>query len=216
MQTKHLQFDFEIKSFEEATGAFAGYASVFHVVDSQRDVMQPGAFARTLKGQLSPSATRLLWQHQMDEPIGVIHTLKEDAYGLYVAGQILLDLQRGREAYALLKAGAINGLSIGYKPSDYAYDADGVRHLKDVELWEVSLVTFPANDKAGITHLKADPPQTIRELEQILRDAGFSRKDAKAIAAGGFPAHKHLSRDAGDEEALITALEQAVSTLAEF
>lgn len=206
---KALTCNFELKSFGE-TGAFAGYASVFNTVDNQKDVMLAGAFAKSLNQKLTPSATRLLWQHQSDEPIGVLHTIREDAYGLYVAGDLLLDVARGKEAYTLLKSGAINGLSIGYKPIDYAYDHEnGVPFLKEVELWEVSLVTFPANDKAGVTHIKSGAPNTIRELEHILRDAGFSRKEAKAIAAGGFAKHA----EPRDAEALIESLERAINIL---
>lgn len=208
-ETKHLNFNFELKSFGD-TGAFAGYASVFNVVDNQQDVMLPGAFSKSLSEKLTASATRLLWQHQADEPIGVLHTIKEDAYGLYVAGDLLLGLQRGKEAYELLKSGAINGLSIGYKPVDFSYDpATGVRYLGAVELWEVSLVTFPANDKAGVTQLKTELPQTIRSFEQFLRDAGFSRKSAKAIAAGGFS----KQAEPREAEALIDALDRALETL---
>lgn len=196
--TKHMNYNFELKSFGD-TGAFAGYASVFNTVDNQQDVMLPGAFKKSLVEKITPSATKLLWQHQADEPIGILNTIREDSYGLYVAGDLLLGLQRGQEAYELLKSGAINGLSIGYKPVEYSYDpANGVRYLSDVELWEVSLVTFPANEKAGVTQLKTETPQTIRELEQLLRDAGYSRKSAKAIAANGFPALS-TPRDAEDE-----------------
>lgn len=207
METKHHTFAFNIKSFEE-TGAFAGYASVFNVTDSQNDMVMPGAFARTL---LEGAPAKLLWQHQPEEPIGVLKTLKEDAIGLYIEGEILLSLTRGREAYALLKSGAINGLSIGYRTKEYAYDPEsGIRYLTEVELFEVSLVTFPANELAGVTSLKSGTP-TIRDLEHILRDAGFSRKDAKAVAARGFAA-LHDPRDAASEE-LIAALENAASIL---
>lgn len=205
METKH--FTFEIKSFAEETGAFAGYASVFHFTDSQHDMVMPGAFAKTLA---EDAPAKLLWQHQPEEPIGVLHELKEDAVGLYIRGEILLSLTRGKEAYALLKSGAINGLSIGYRPKEYAYDPEtGVRYLTEVELFEVSLVTFPANELACVTSLKSG--RTIRDLEHLLRDAGYSRKEAKAVALRGFSA---LSNPCdAEEEALLTALENAVFTL---
>ncbi|MBY0407102.1 MAG: HK97 family phage prohead protease, partial [Rickettsiales bacterium] len=96
-----------------------------------------------------------LWQHQQEEPIGVFSQIAEDANGLYVQGRLLLDIQRAREAHALLKEGAISGLSIGYSPVRYRIDeATGVRKLAEVELWEISLVTFPANEAAQVTVVK--------------------------------------------------------------
>lgn len=136
-------------------GRFAGYASIFGVVDNQNDMMLRGAFTRTLEGH--EGDIRLLWQHRFEEPIGTFSLLREDARGLYVEGQLLLDVQRAREAHALLKAGAICGLSIGYVPVKYHIDAaTGVRMLEEVALYEVSLVTFPANSEATVHAVKDD------------------------------------------------------------
>ncbi len=151
-ERKKLGFTLAIKSLEE-TGRFAGYASVFGVVDNQRDVMLKGAFSRTLKGRVPE--IKLLWQHQQDEPIGVFTQIAEDGNGLYVEGKLLMQIQRAREAHALLMEGAISGLSIGYSPVRYSIDeVTGVRKLAEVELWEISLVTFPANDAAQVTVVK--------------------------------------------------------------
>ncbi len=156
-ERKRLGFDLEIKSIDGA-GRFAGYASVFNVVDNQRDIIQRGAFMQTLKGRVSQ--IKLLWQHQQDEPIGVFDRIFEDARGLYVEGRLLLDVQRAKEAHTLLKEGAISGLSIGYSPVRYKIAADsGVRKLEEVELWEISLVTFPANAAAGVTVIKQGLPE---------------------------------------------------------
>lgn len=136
-------------------GRFAGYASIFNVVDNQNDRMLPGAFARTLAEQ--DGDVRLLWQHNFEEPIGIFTLLREDARGLYVEGRLLLDIQRAKEAHSLLKAGAICGLSIGYVPVKYHIDAaTGVRVLEEVALYEVSLVTFPANSAATVQAVKDD------------------------------------------------------------
>lgn len=142
----------EIKSLEE-NGRFAGYASVFHVVDNQRDIIERGAFAESLSGR--ECEIKLLWQHQPAEPIGVFDRIFEDKLGLYVEGRLLLGVQKAREAYALLKEGAVSGLSIGYSPVRYTVDPEsGIRRLHSVQLWEVSLVTFPANSGAQVTVVK--------------------------------------------------------------
>ncbi len=144
---------FEVKSLA-MDGTFAGYASVFGVVDSQRDVVHPGAFKASLKSRLQP--VQLLWQHQWQSPIGVIESLFEDARGLYIKGRLLMEVAQAREAYALLKAGVIRGLSIGYSVKRAKRNIDtGVRELLDVELWEVSLVTMPANEAAQVTVVKS-------------------------------------------------------------
>lgn len=141
----------QLKSLD-GEGRFAGYASVFSVVDSQQDIMLRGAFRSTIR---SKREIPLLWQHRQDEPIGVITALKEDANGLYVEGRLLLSVARAVEAYALLKARALKGLSIGYSPRRSTLDkASGVRRLEEVDLWEVSLVTFPANQHAEVTVVK--------------------------------------------------------------
>lgn len=150
-------------------GRFAGYASIFGVVDNQNDMMRRGAFMRTLEEQ--DGDIRLLWQHRFEEPIGIFSLLREDARGLYVEGRLLLDVQRAREAHALLKAGAICGLSIGYVPVKYHIDADtGVRVLEEVALYEVSLVTFPANSEATVHAVKEDG-----ELENAIRSGALVR-----------------------------------------
>jgi HK97 family phage prohead protease len=201
MEKKELQFSLDISGVK-ADGSFAGYASVFDVTDSHNDVVVRGAFERTLSERAD---VKLLWQHRMDEPIGVINELREDQKGLYIEGTLLLDVARAGEAYALLKSGAIDGLSIGYSVTDYDYEGEtGVRLLKDVDLWEVSLVTFPANEHASITALKASGlPQTVREFEGFLRDAGYSKNESKHIATSGF-----ALREA--EEGMFDRLEQSL------
>ena len=145
--------ELQLKAVDDE-GRFAGYASIFGVVDSQNDRMEAGAFRETLKDNTD---VKLLWQHNFEEPIGVFTTLREDARGLYVEGKLLLDVQRAREAHALLKAGAVCGLSIGYVPVKYHIDANtGVRVLQEVALYEVSVVTFPANSAATVHAVKQD------------------------------------------------------------
>lgn len=149
-------------------GVFAGYASVFNLVDSQRDLILPGAFAETVRGR--SQQIKLLWQHDQREPIGMIDELIEDENGLFIRGRLMLDIARAREAYSLLKEGAISGLSIGYTPKIYRVDPDsGIRVLSALDLWEVSLVTFPANHAAQVTVVKGREPDEIKLPGELLR-----------------------------------------------
>ncbi len=124
--------------------ALEGYASIFGVVDRGGDVVLPGAYAASLQRMAeSGGRVRLLWQHDPGQPIGVWDDVREDGRGLWVKGRLLTELERGREAAALLAAGALDGLSIGYRTVRAERGPKGRRMLAEVELWEVSLVTFP-------------------------------------------------------------------------
>lgn len=165
-EQKHFTCALQLKSLSEE-GRFAGYASVFEVVDNQNDMILRGAFSKTLRERTSN--VKLLWQHQMDEPIGVIERIFEDSKGLYVEGRLLLGVARAREAYDLVKAGALEGMSIGYTPIKYAFEPKtGTRQIQEVTLWEVSLVTFPANTHAGITVVKSGEQPLLLELAEAL------------------------------------------------
>lgn len=163
----------QVKALDEQ-GAFAGYASIFHVVDNQNDMMLEGAFTDTLADP--EGDVKLLWQHNFEEPLGYFTLLKEDARGLYVEGRLLLDVQRAKEAHALLKTGAIAGLSIGYVPVKYHIDPKtGVRMLEEVALYEVSLVTFPANEQATVHAVKREDTAHIRSGDMIRLSDAFDR-----------------------------------------
>ena len=163
----------EIKSLGEQ-GEFEGYASTFGNVDAYGDVVAKGAFIETI----STKTPVLLWQHDTEQVIGTIKEIYEDDHGLYFKGELLVGkVQKASEAYELLKANAISGISIGFCVKDYEIK-DGIRILKTVDLWEISLVTFPANQKANVTSVKN---MSIREIEETLRDAGFSISNAKGI-----------------------------------
>src|SRR5690606_27708003 len=148
-----LGLRFEVKQLDEA-GVFEGYAAVFGNEDLGGDVIEPGAFKKTLKE--NPTLP-ILWQHDVREPIGVSLEAYEDGKGLRVKGQLNLETSRGREAYALLKQGALRGLSIGYDTIKEAWHGS-VRRLKEIRLWEWSLVTFPMNPRAQVTAVKAVVP----------------------------------------------------------
>lgn len=176
-----LDVPFKIKAVSE-DGLFSGYGSVFGVIDSYKEVVAPGAFSESLS-QRTPA---LLWQHRSGEPIGVYSALREDQTGLYVEGKLALKTARGAEAYELLKMGAISGLSIGFVTREDSYDrVTDVRTLKKVDLWEVSLVTFPANDAARVSGVKSiDTIASLSDAESYLRDAGgLSRREATAFVS---------------------------------
>jgi HK97 family phage prohead protease len=181
MATKTRDFSFELKALTEA-GTFEGYGSVFGVKDSYDEIVAPGAFAESLASGKMPA---LLWQHRSGEPIGVYTEMVEDNIGLKVSGQLAMKTARGAEAYELLKLKAISGLSIGFMTREDSYDrVTGIRTLKKVDLWEVSLVTFPANDAARIQGVKAiEVIEDLKTAEQYLRDAGLSRREAVAFIA---------------------------------
>ncbi len=167
-------------------GTIEGYASVFGVVDAWDDIIAAGAFAATIADhKAAGTMPAMLWQHDSDDPIGVWSEMAEDAKGLRVKGKLCLETSCGKEAYALAKVGAINGLSVGFVTKAYEYDTEtDVRTLTEVDLWEVSLVTFPANSKARITNIKsADEIGAPKDAERILRDAGFSKSDATAYVS---------------------------------
>lgn len=191
MSIKIRDFDLSVKAVQP-DGFFSGYGSVFGVVDSYNEIVAPGAFASSLadraaKGRKLP----ILWQHQSDRPLGVYEVVKEDARGLYLEGQLLVgDVAQAREAHALMKAGAISGLSIGYWPRASSLDdKTGVRTLTAVDLDEVSIVTRPANDEARIDVVKMKLAHgglpTLPEFERLLREAGFSKTQAAVIANRG-------------------------------
>ncbi|WP_206211014.1 HK97 family phage prohead protease [Vogesella urethralis] len=171
-------FSFQIKAVSD-DGHFSGYASVFDVVDGDYDIVAKGAFADSLDAWAAKKALpALLWQHRQSEPIGVYTKMAEDSVGLYVEGRLCLDSARGKEAYALMKMGALSGLSIGFVSRDDSYDrATGVRTLKKVDLWEVSVVTFPANDAARVNGVKARQAEqaslvaSLNNLIQSIRSA---------------------------------------------
>lgn len=162
--TESKDFKLKIKQIGE-TGEFEGYAAVFNNEDMVSDVIEPGAFTKTLQENRN---IPILWQHKTDEPIGITTEITQDQHGLYVKGQLNLATTRGREAYELLKQGAIKGLSIGYDTIKETW-INGVRHLKEIRLWEYSLVTFPANQLAQVVAVKSVVPYQALPLADPLQ-----------------------------------------------
>jgi len=194
MEYKYGEFEFK------ATGdrSFSGYGVVFGNIDRGQDILLPGS----IKMDKTP---KMLWQHDPKQPIGVWRKMEADEKGLKVEGE-LLDVPKGNEAYTLMKAGALDGLSIGYQTLDYDMkkieDGRTVRELKEIKLWEVSVVTFPMNAEASVTDVKQ--LQSPREVEQLLRKAGVPGAFAKLVSLHGYEeAMNRLnnSPDQGIEEA---------------
>jgi Escherichia/Staphylococcus phage prohead protease len=152
---KNLTIPLDRKDISE-TGIIKGYASVFDRVDLHKDVIERGAFRKSLNDwRVQEEWPKMLWHHDTANPIGVWTYMQEDRHGLYVEGQLMLEVQKAKEIYALLKAGAINGLSIGFCVNKSKTDAKRrVRVLTDIALHEISLVTFGANPDAKVTDVK--------------------------------------------------------------
>lgn len=216
---KVRDFDLEVKAVGD-DGTFSGYGSVFGVVDSYQEVVAPGAFTESLaeltsKGRPVP----VLWMHRSDMPIGIWDELKEDEKGLYGAGTLLVkDVDKAREAQALMKKRAVTGLSIGYWVRESSYDEKtGVRTLTKLDLVEISIVTFPANDDARIDAVKFKLARgqlpTLPEFEAYLREAGFSKSQRAAIANRGLA---YLLRSESESAAVIEGAKALSDTLAGF
>lgn len=193
-ELKHLGYDDLEFKFDEATGEFEGYCSKFDLLDRGGDIVKPGAFRKSLADwKKRKTMPPVLWQHDSYSPVGIWLELREDDVGLFGKGQLVLDVPKAAEARALLKAKVVTGLSIGYITRDSDIDRQtGARHLKQVDLWEVSLVTFPMLPEAQITGVKGDIDP--RAMERALRDEGLSARDAKAAIA---VFRKTSLRDAG-------------------
>lgn len=206
---------FEVKATGD-DGSVEGYGSVFGVKDSYDDVIAAGAFIKSLADHKSAGTMpAMLWQHDPSEPIGIWTDMTEDAKGLKISGRLALGTSRGKEAHALLKMGALNGLSIGFVSKQWAYDKDtDIRTLTEIDLWEVSLVTFPANGKSRITNVKScEELNAPKDAERILRDAGFSKADALAFVSRVMRMGE-ARRDSADSTAVaIRAADRLLKTL---
>lgn len=185
----------------DETGLFSGYASTFGgPSDAYGDIIQKGAFSETLtRHHLEGTRPALLWAHDQTQPIGSWKSLEEDDVGLRVTGQLTLEVEKAREALALMKSDAL-GLSIGFRvPDGGATHRSGYRELKRVDLHEISTVALPANRRAKISEVKS-----IRHFESALRDElGFSARQAKKLASGGWAALQGRDGSSELEELLM-------------
>ncbi|MCV2864626.1 HK97 family phage prohead protease [Albidovulum sediminicola] len=177
LETKFCRLDADVALTDGCR--IEGYASLFGLADQGGDVVTAGAYRRSLdRLKEAGRAVKMLWQHDPAQPIGVWDEIAEDARGLKVKGRILTEVEKGREAAALLAAGAIDGLSIGYRTVTAERDAKGQRLLREVELWEVSLVTFPMLPEARVA-AKGDTP-----ADAVLRELAAAFEDARRMLVG--------------------------------
>ena len=192
---EHKSFNIEIKNID-GQGRFKAYASTFGNKDKVNDVVVKGAFTKTLERNNLKNIF-MFWQHKTDIIIGEWISMIEDEKGLLVEGQLFIDnIQQAKEAFFLMKQGLITKLSIGFALIKKSFDS-GTRMLEEIDLKEISPVTFPANEEADIIGVKDMKELTIRQFEEKLRDVGFSRKESEAISAKGF---NGLQRDVADNE----------------
>lgn len=177
-----------VKAADEA-GTVEGYGAIFGNVDHVGDRIEPGAFTRSLAvHKAAGTSPAFLWSHLAAEPVGSWTEVVEDRRGLFCRGRLNLASERGKQAFAHLRAGDVTGLSIGFRvpKGGYTVGDDGVTHLRQLDLFEISAVSVPANPQARITAVKS--LETERDLERLLRDGGLSRSAAKMAATGGWRA----------------------------
>ncbi|MFO1169352.1 MAG: HK97 family phage prohead protease [Hyphomicrobiaceae bacterium] len=205
----------------DTDGTFEGYASVFGAEDMAHDVVMPGAFAASLAAR-GPQGVKLLFQHDPAQPIGVWLELAEDKKGLYARGRLMPEVARAREVLSLMRAGALDGLSIGFRTVKGVRDAkSGIRRLNQIDLWEISVVTFPMLPEARVETVKTRPfagrVPTEREFERWLtRDAGLSRTQAQAIIRSGLKsltARRDAAGESSEEHATLRAIRAATQLM---
>ena len=218
---EHLYFNFEVKAEPDDEGVFVGMASTFGNKDLVGDVIAPGAFARSLKKRPAKKV-KLLFQHEgRGLPLGVFEEIEETEEGLRVKGRLALGTQLGREVFELMKMGALDSLSIGFMADPNKQDIDqerGVRILKEIELMEVSVVTFPANPKARIQRVKSlldvgETPSVDDFKRHFCDELGLTRRDASAFLAGGYSAFAERRTPGGSDAEFIAAMRQAIAAL---
>lgn len=207
---------FDIKEVR-TSGTFAGYGSVYGVIDQGDDIVAQGCFTDSLaEWQNKGRMPALLWQHRASEPIGVYTSIKEDENGLYVEGKLALKTQQGAEAYELLQMKAISGLSIGFMTREDSFDQKtGVRTIKKADLWECSLVTFPMNDEARIESVKSIAQiNDFKSAEHFLRESGgLSRSESTAFVSRIKSLTQRDSADDNEAKQLIEALNRRFTVI---
>lgn len=212
-------YGLSVKSLTE-DGTFEGYGSINDNVDSYGDRVNRGAFEKSLaQHKTEGTSVLMLWQHDPYTPIGIWEDLKEDEKGLYGKGRLILEVQKAKETLALMRNKALSGLSIGYREVKTKQNGN-VLDLLELDLREISPVTFPANREARIEQVKSDElkdfasrlrdgePPSVKEFESILREAGVPKSMATSIASVGYAKAVRGEPEAEKNEQLVTFLEK--------
>lgn len=207
MLTDKYDLPLTVKMLEENEGLIEGYGAVYDATDRDGDIIAGGAFAHSLKDR----KPLMLWQHNAREPIGVWDMVRNDKHGLYLKGRLASE-GRGKEARELVSMGALTGLSVGFITRESSRDpVTGVRTIHEADLFEVSLVTFPANEEARIRKIKnAEDINSLRDLEYALRNAGASKTAARSVCSN-FVARKDLHQALDHDITAFSALDEALS-----
>jgi HK97 family phage prohead protease len=194
--------DFEFKA-DSTDGRIKGYGAYYGNIDRGMDVIRQGAFSDIKR------SIKMLYQHNASKLLGTWDIVKEDSKGLLVEGNINMNTTLGRDVYELAKSGALSDMSVGFKTQDYEYDSQSTRHIKKAELFEVSLVTFPMNEKANILSVKSSDIENERDFEHFLKQAGYSNKHAKIITTHGFKTFMQKKDDVEvtDSDNILKALQ---------
>lgn len=230
MKIREKGFQLEIRKAVDEAGTFEGYASVFNVRDSDNEIVVPGAFTASLvERRRTGRPVAMLWQHDRASPIGVWEDLAEDAKGLYCKGRLVTEVQRAKEAHALLKADAVQGLSIGFQVIEAGPgQGNGPFELRKLDLREISIVTFAANPRARVEAVKSDATLALEDIckfirdgeapppkdfEKLLRDAGLPRALAVRFGAAYAKIVRSESDDDQAEQKAKATIEQAINAL---
>jgi uncharacterized protein len=199
LETKFAALEIKADGEDDEYLTISGYGSVFNNVDRGGDVVMPGAFKDCIAKGRKP---KMLWQHDASQPIGAWDTMREDSNGLLMKGRISKRAAKGAEVAALVKMGAVDGLSIGYRTQEYEMDMKaGTRKLTKLDVWETSVVTFPMNDLTGIYAIKSaddmSDTEIKRHIEHALKAIKLSSTEAKAMAAAAMKGRENVLREAG-------------------
>ncbi len=199
---ENLELKLDLKTLTE-DGTFTGYLSVFNNTDSYGDVVEKGAFVKTLADQRGQFP--MLWQHDTAEPIGIMQGAEDD-YGLKVTGVLNLAVARANEAYALLKQGAIKGLSIGYVPVKWEMVGQA-RHLQEIKLYEGSVVTFPANPASNVDAVKSgELAALVEQMKSLISEFRAVVSEPSAVDTRAFASEDTAAPDEAAVRALIAEM----------
>jgi len=215
MEPNNLNFTIKSLNFNDGDEmSFEAYANISDVEDHSSDIIQKGAWNEVIKkANETGENPKLLYQHDHKKVVGVINKMRENDIGLIINGKFI-DTTLGRDVYTEVKTGAINQMSVGFSIKDYEITEEKKRIIKKVDrLFEVSFVTFPANEGSKVISVKSDGVINVRTLEKILKENGLSNMEAKAIISGGIKNIKTCEQKESEYKSILQDMEKAISIL---